>query len=204
MSSSGDRATGRRIRIGSTSSPPSPTRTCPSASPSPTAPSRAGRSPSGMPRATCSRTSTPAPPAASPPRMTAWPTGSPWGWWGPTTSWSSRWRGTVNFSTYNLAALLQDSPLDTPNFVVGFYDVELEPNNLPGQSTWLAGGVTMYGLVNLSFETTVPAGDGSTREWAQGADWDWYAYSEQRLRADHPHLLRAGEVRARRLVRRGL
>lgn len=84
--------------------------------------------------------------------------------------------GTVNFSTYNLAALLQDSPLDTPNFVVGFYDVELEPNNLPGQSTWLAGGVTMYGLVNLSFETTVPAGDGSTREWAQGADWDWYAY----------------------------
>lgn len=85
--------------------------------------------------------------------------------------------GTVNFSTYNVAALLQDSPLNTPNYVVGFYDVELEPNNLPGQSTWLTGGVTMYGVVNLSFETTVPVGDGTAREWAQGADWDWYAYS---------------------------
>jgi hypothetical protein len=84
--------------------------------------------------------------------------------------------GTVNYSTYNIAALLQDSPLDGPNYVVGFYDVELEPNNVPGQSTWLTEGVTMYGVVNLSFENTVPAGDGSTREWAQGADWDWYAY----------------------------
>lgn len=84
--------------------------------------------------------------------------------------------GTVNFSTYNIAALLQDSPLDTPNYVVGFYDVELEPNDIPGESTWLTGGVTMYGVINLSFEETVPAGDGTDREWAQGADWDWFAY----------------------------
>ncbi len=84
--------------------------------------------------------------------------------------------GTINYSTYNIAALLQDSPLDTPNYVVGFYDVELEPNNIPDQSTWLTSGVTMYGVINLSFDSTVPAADGSAREWAQGADWDWYEY----------------------------
>lgn len=83
---------------------------------------------------------------------------------------------TPNFSTYHIAAVLQDSPLDTPNYVVGFYDVEIEPNDWPGDATRLAGGVTMYGLINLSFESTVPAADGSVREWAQGAHADWFKY----------------------------
>lgn len=82
--------------------------------------------------------------------------------------------GADYFGTYNLAAVLQASPLDAPNFVVGFYDVELEPNDFPGQSTWLTTGVTMYGVINLTFDETVPTSDG-TREWAQG-EWDWYAY----------------------------
>lgn len=81
--------------------------------------------------------------------------------------------GTTNYSTYHVSATLQDSPLDAPNLVVGFYDTELEPNNLPGDSTWLTEGVTMYGTVNLTFDEAVPAGTG--REWAQGEP-DWYAY----------------------------
>jgi hypothetical protein len=82
--------------------------------------------------------------------------------------------GTNYYSTYNLAAVLQDSPLDSENFVVGFYDVELEPNDDPWHTTMLTTGVTMYGLINLTFDVAVPSSD-STREWAQG-EWDWYAY----------------------------
>ena len=78
------------------------------------------------------------------------------------------------YGTYNIAAVLQDSPLDSENFVVGFYDVELEPNDDPGNGTRLADGVTMYGLINLTFDQAVPSADG-TREWAQGED-DWYLY----------------------------
>ncbi len=83
--------------------------------------------------------------------------------------------GVANYSTYNLAAVLQDSPLDAQNYIVGFYDVELEPNDLPAASTMLTTGVTMYGLINLSFDQTVPTSDG-TSVWAQGSDSDWYGY----------------------------
>jgi hypothetical protein len=82
------------------------------------------------------------------------------------------------YATYNLAAVLQDSPLDTQNFVVGFYDVELEPNDDPGAGTMLADGVTMYGLINLTFDQTVPSTDpakSNTSVWAQGES-DWYNY----------------------------
>ena len=33
----------------------------------------------------------------------------------------------------------------------------------------------MYGLINLTFDNTVPSAD-DNRVWAQGGDWDWYAY----------------------------
>lgn len=82
--------------------------------------------------------------------------------------------GSQNFSPYNIAAVLQDSPLDSQNFVVGFSDVELEPNDIPGQSTWLTAGVTMYGVINLQFDAVEFVSDG-TAAYLQG-EWDWYAY----------------------------
>lgn len=80
----------------------------------------------------------------------------------------------TSFSSYHVAAVLQDSSYEAPNYVVGFSDVEVEPNDFPGQSTWLTGGVSMYGVINLSFDATAPSDDGS-RVYLQGED-DWYAY----------------------------
>ena len=82
--------------------------------------------------------------------------------------------GAQSFAAYNLAAILQGSPSDTVNYVVGFADVEQEPNNLPGQSTWLTGGVTMYGITNLQFDQVAYIDDGS-RAYLQGEP-DWFAY----------------------------
>ncbi len=84
-----------------------------------------------------------------------------------------------NAYTYGLAAFLQDSPLETGQPIVGFYDSEIEPNDVPSRGTPLATGVSMYGLVNLTFNNVVPDPedpDGDTFFWSQGEEDDWYVY----------------------------
>jgi hypothetical protein len=85
---------------------------------------------------------------------------------------------TLNFDAYQLTAILQDSPLATENFVVGFFDAETEPNNTPDESDLLSTGVSMFGIINLSFApgTVVRDSDGDGYEFSQGVDEDWYAY----------------------------
>lgn len=85
---------------------------------------------------------------------------------------------TLNYEPYNIAAVLQDSPLDTQNFIVGFFDAEIEANNAPVQANTLASGVSMFGVINLSFApgTEVPDVDGDGYEFSQGIDDDWYVY----------------------------
>ena len=82
----------------------------------------------------------------------------------------------VSPNPYTLAAMLQDSPLGSGNFQVGFYDAEVEPNDWPtiAYANPLATGVTMYGLVNLTFDVAVP--QGSEYQWAQGEP-DWFVYT---------------------------
>ncbi len=79
-----------------------------------------------------------------------------------------------NAYPYAIAAFVQDTNLDNTQPVVGFYDSEVEPNNIPSRANPLATGVTMYGLINLMFQTPVPSDDG-TYVWGQGED-DWYVY----------------------------
>jgi len=59
---------------------------------------------------------------------------------------------SLNYEPYNIAALLQSTPLETQNYIVGFYDSEIEPNNLPSLANPLATGVAMFGVINLSFQ----------------------------------------------------
>lgn len=75
---------------------------------------------------------------------------------------------------YSLAAFIQDSELDTTQYVVGFFDAEIEPNDVPSLANSLANGVSMYGLINLSFDQAVPGSEGSF-VWGQGES-DWYVY----------------------------
>jgi hypothetical protein len=81
--------------------------------------------------------------------------------------------GTQNYSPYYLSALLQESGLDTAQPIVGIADAEIEPNNMQSQANPLATGVTMYGLINLTFNDVVPGKDTAT--WAQGEN-DWFVY----------------------------
>lgn len=88
---------------------------------------------------------------------------------------------SLRYDPYTLAALIQDTPLETKNFVVGFNDVETEPNNLPGQWNLLSTGVTMFGTMNLSFApgTVVPDADGSGYEYSQAVDQDWFLHQSR-------------------------
>ena len=82
------------------------------------------------------------------------------------------------FEPYQLAALLQDSPLATQNFVASTADAEIEPNDDPSQSTVLTTGVTMYGLISLVFPPQaqlIPDPDGDGFEFLQG-EADWYIF----------------------------
>lgn len=74
---------------------------------------------------------------------------------------------------YNLSVTLEDSALDTPSFIIGSFDAEVEPNDFPQLANPVVSGVTMYGLVNVRFDGVVNQ-DGSY-VWGQGED-DWYAY----------------------------
>jgi len=83
---------------------------------------------------------------------------------------------TPNQFAYSITAFLQDSSLDNEQPVAGFYDSEIEPNNVPSASNPLATGVAMYGLINLTFSGVVIDPDDETSEvWGQGEN-DWYVY----------------------------
>lgn len=86
--------------------------------------------------------------------------------------------GVLSYAPYNLAAILQDSPLETPNYVIGFFDVEVEQNDNATTANPVATGVTRYGLINLAFDPSMVVRDlkGDGFEYAQGYDADWYKY----------------------------
>ncbi|MBB1091976.1 hypothetical protein HUU61_11805 [Rhodopseudomonas palustris] len=79
----------------------------------------------------------------------------------------------LNYNQYQVKAHLEAAANTDPNFVVGFYDAETEPNNDPTVADVITKGVSMYGLINLMFNGVV-AGDPSYT-WGQGED-DWYVY----------------------------
>lgn len=86
---------------------------------------------------------------------------------------------TVTSDYYSLAVVLQDSDMNSLPVAVNFFDTEVEPNNVPWEANPLATGVTMYGLINLSFNHIITATDtatGGTAQYAQGADDDWFVY----------------------------
>ena len=82
--------------------------------------------------------------------------------------------GEINAHTYSISALVQDSPLGGTQPIVGFYDTEMEGNNMPSLANKLANGVSMYGVINLTFNTPILEGDTAT--WGQGED-DWFKYT---------------------------
>ncbi len=81
--------------------------------------------------------------------------------------------------SYSIAAFVQDSGLESNQPIAGFYDSEIEPNDVPSQANPLATGVSMYGLINLTFNTALPgAEDDDTYVWGQGES-DWFVYSTE-------------------------
>ncbi|MGQ9659150.1 MAG: hypothetical protein ACUVT0_03445, partial [Thermochromatium sp.] len=81
-------------------------------------------------------------------------------------------KNAPTYYPYSVAVVVQDSPLPGQQPVVGFYDSEVEPNDVPSRANPLASGVTMYGLINLTFNEVLPS---STSTWGQGED-DWFVY----------------------------
>lgn len=81
---------------------------------------------------------------------------------------------------YSVAVVVQDSPLVNDQPVVGFFDSEIEPNDVPSRANPLATGVSMYGLINLTFNTGIvyDPENPEQRAWAQGED-DWYVYNSR-------------------------
>lgn len=80
---------------------------------------------------------------------------------------------------YSVAVVVQDSPLPGQQPIVGFYDAEIEPNDVPSRANPLASGVSMYGTVNLVFNSVYPVGDEKdTYRWGQGED-DWFVYKSK-------------------------
>ncbi|MTW19571.1 hypothetical protein [Allochromatium palmeri] len=88
---------------------------------------------------------------------------------------------------YSVATVVQDSPLVNNQPVVGFFDAEVEPNDVPSRANPLANGVSMYGLINLTFEGTYPVDTGQTDDdgnaiitsrWGQG-EADWFVYESK-------------------------
>ena len=76
---------------------------------------------------------------------------------------------------YSVAVVVQDSSLPGQQPIVGFYDAEIEPNDVPSRANPLATGVTMYGLINLTFNQTDNA---DTAVWLQGEN-DWFVYNSK-------------------------
>ena len=83
---------------------------------------------------------------------------------------------TVPSDNYSLAVVVQNSDITSLPVAVNFFDAEVEPNNVYTDANPLATGVTMFGLINLSFKNVVTTVDGGgTAQWAQGEE-DWYVY----------------------------
>jgi hypothetical protein len=80
---------------------------------------------------------------------------------------------TLSYDPYNLSINLQDSSLDSANFLIGAYDAEREPNDFYDIANRVSSGVTVYGLINLTFDTALPQADRYV--WAQGEN-DWYFF----------------------------
>jgi len=86
---------------------------------------------------------------------------------------------TLTSDYYNLAVVLTDSDMNSLPVAVNFFDTEVEPNNVPSEANPIATGVTMFGLINLSFNdvvTTTDTTSGGTAQWAQGEDDDWFVF----------------------------
>jgi hypothetical protein len=81
---------------------------------------------------------------------------------------------SILFWPYNLAAVLEFSGLDSAPPDVNFHDVEIEPNNVRADSNPLATGVTMFGLLRQTTDTTQTNPDGSL--FVQ-TDVDWFRYT---------------------------
>lgn len=81
--------------------------------------------------------------------------------------------GGGNQYPYSVATFIQDTHLENDQGIAGFYDAEIEPNDIPSLSTPIASGVSMYGLINLTFDSVVGGSD--SKVWAQGEN-DWYVY----------------------------
>ncbi|WP_243651375.1 hypothetical protein [Thiobaca trueperi] len=80
-----------------------------------------------------------------------------------------------NAYTYSIAASpLENTDLDGKQPIVGFYDSEIEPNDVPSRANPLATSVTMFGLINLTFNTPLPTDE--TYVWGQGEN-DWFVYN---------------------------
>ncbi|NEV62826.1 hypothetical protein G3446_13150 [Thiorhodococcus minor] len=79
--------------------------------------------------------------------------------------------------SYSVTAFLQTTNLDNNQPIAGFYDAEIEPNDIPSHANPLATGVSMYGLINLTFNIPLESTDGEdeTYVWGQGES-DWYVY----------------------------
>lgn len=80
---------------------------------------------------------------------------------------------TLTGDWYQVTVTLRDSGLNTPNFLIGAYDAEREFNDRPQDANRITSGVTVYGLINLTFDG-VGIIDG-TYAWGQG-EYDWYRY----------------------------
>ena len=77
---------------------------------------------------------------------------------------------------YAVAAILRTSDLTNPPLDAKFFDAEVEPNDLYTQATPVSSGVTMYGLVNLTFDDVVVNLGDLDGKWAQGEP-DWFVYT---------------------------
>lgn len=83
-----------------------------------------------------------------------------------------------SFDPYTLAVLVEDSTLDSQQFVAGFVDVETEPNDVPPKANLIASGVTVFGLINLNLPPQAPVApdpDGDGFVYLQGED-DWFEF----------------------------
>lgn len=84
---------------------------------------------------------------------------------------------SVLYAPYNLAAVLEFSSVDAAAPDVNFHDVEIEPNDVRGDATRVASGVTMFGLLRLRLDSPLPdTEDPLVGQYLQGEE-DWFVYN---------------------------
>ncbi|MBK1649454.1 hypothetical protein [Rhabdochromatium marinum] len=80
----------------------------------------------------------------------------------------------LNYQPYTITATMDASPTDPDTgSPTGHYDAETEPNNSPAQADQVNESISMYGLINLTFDYALP--NGANYEWAQGEP-DWFYF----------------------------